>query len=136
MALGLGSLVFWLVQAFSAPSTVQVTVPELSDLAQSGEKIFSANCALCHGENASGTDQGPPLVHDIYNPGHHGDQSFRNAPKRGVPAHHWPYGDMPPMPEITGADMTAIIAYVRELQRANGIVSRPHRMNMSPGMKK
>ena len=107
---------------------VLVKVPELSATARSGEIIFNAQCARCHGINAAGTAQGPPLVHDIYNPGHHGDPSFRLAAKRGVRAHHWSFGNMPPQPRVTDADMTAIIAYVRELQRANGIVARPHRM--------
>ncbi len=111
-----------------------VKVPELSALAQAGETAFNANCTRCHGVNAAGTTQGPPLVHDIYNPGHHGDASFRLASKRGVRAHHWPFGNMPPQPQVTDADMTAIIGYVRELQRANGIVARRHRMTMPQGM--
>lgn len=116
---------------------VQVMVPELSALAQVGATRFKANCARCHGVNAAGSNQGPPLVHDIYNPGHHGDASFRAAPKRGVRAHHWPFGNMPPIPGVTDDHMTAIIAYVRELQMANGIVSHPMDMSKAPmGMSK
>lgn len=108
--------------------TVNVRVPDLSPLAESGKKVFEANCAECHGKNASGTNQGPPLVHEIYNPGHHADQSFLLAAKRGVQSHHWPYGNMPAQPQVSRKDIVAIVKYVRELQVANGITFKPHRM--------
>ena len=76
---------------------------------------------MCHGENATGTEQGPPLVHKIYEPGHHADASFYRAVERGVRSHHWPFGNMPPIPGVSRKDVTRILAFVRELQRANGI---------------
>lgn len=114
----------------SAPESAQISVqvPSLTLTAQKGEAAFNANCAACHGDNASGTDQGPPLVHDIYNPGHHGDESFFRGVKNGVRAHHWPFGDMPKLPQVSAGEVAAIIAYVRELQAANGIVAQPHNM--------
>lgn len=107
---------------------VDVRVPQLSALATQGENAFNANCALCHGKNAAGTDKGPPLVHNLYNPGHHGDQAFVIAAKRGVRAHHWRFGNMKPVPQVTDTQLTAIIKYVRELQVANGILTKPHNM--------
>lgn len=107
---------------------VNVRVPVLSDVAARGKIAFDANCAACHGTNASGTDQGPPLVHDIYNPGHHADGAFFLAAKLGVRQHHWPFGNMPPQPQVTEQQVAAIVRYVRELQVANGITHRPHRM--------
>ncbi len=98
-----------------------VTVPALSEKAQAGEIAFNANCALCHGANAAGTNLGPPLVHKIYEPNHHQDFSFRNAVQNGVQAHHWQFGNMPPAPQVAEDDIERIICYVRELQRANGI---------------
>lgn len=98
-----------------------VTVPALSEKAQAGEIAFNANCALCHGANASGTNLGPPLVHKIYEPNHHQDFSFRSAVQNGVQAHHWQFGNMPPAPQVAEDDIERIICYVRELQRANGI---------------
>ncbi|MEX0954112.1 MAG: c-type cytochrome [Rhizobiaceae bacterium] len=61
----------------SGPPLVDVTVPQLDAAAQAGEAAFNENCADCHGANAAG-QQGvaPPLVHIIYEPNHHGDQSF------------------------------------------------------------
>ncbi len=100
-----------------------VLVPEdLSPDAQIGKRGFDANCAVCHGANAAGQDGvAPPLVHVIYEPSHHGDDAFQRAASLGVRGHHWPFGDMPPVEGVTTGEITMIIAYIRELQRANGI---------------
>ena len=100
---------------------LSVTRPDLSDSARAGEDLFNANCSLCHGVNAAGTHQGPPLIHKVYTPGHHSDFSIRNAVRRGVQQHHWQFGDMPPVAGIPADDVEKIICYVREMQRANGI---------------
>jgi mono/diheme cytochrome c family protein len=101
---------------------VQVAIPAaFSDTAKIGERAFNATCAACHGENAAGTEVGPPLVHRIYEPSHHADYAFDMAVANGVRAHHWKFGNMPPQPEVTKADVATIVTYVRELQRANGI---------------
>lgn len=102
---------------------VEVRVPdELSQNAQVGKLAFDASCAACHGVNAAGQDGvAPPLVHKIYEPSHHGDESFHRAASMGVRSHHWPFGDMPPVEGNTRGDIVMIIAYIRELQRTNGI---------------
>ncbi len=102
---------------------VDVTLPEsLTTEAEVGKAIFEENCAICHGENASGVDgSGPPLVHKIYEPSHHGDESFQRAVALGVRGHHWRFGDMSPVEGIDRTDVEQIISYVRALQRANGI---------------
>lgn len=101
---------------------VAVTVPDLSGAALEGETLFKKNCAACHGDNAAGRDGlGPPLVHKIYEPGHHGDGAFFLAVQQGVRAHHWPFGNMQPVAGVSHNDVENIIAYVRTLQRANGI---------------
>ena len=86
-----------------------------------GERLFNANCASCHGLEAAGTDNGPPLVHLYYAPGHHNDDSFRRAVRNGVQQHHWFFGDMPPLPNVSDDEIEQTIRYVRETQRANGI---------------
>ncbi|MBC7281985.1 cytochrome c [Hoeflea sp.] len=102
---------------------VSVTVPALSETAEAGKAVFDAKCAKCHGANAAGQDGiAPPLVHRIYEPGHHGDASFYLAARNGVRAHHWPFGDMPPVEGIDDMGIERIVTYVRELQRANGIL--------------
>ena len=106
-----------------AAALADVLVPEtLSQNAQIGKIGFEAKCAACHGLKAAGQDGvAPPLVHIIYEPNHHGDEAFHRAAAIGVRGHHWPFGDMPPVEGINRADVAMIIAYIRELQRANGI---------------
>ncbi len=86
-----------------------------------GEALFNQKCAVCHGQRAVGSPQGPPLVHPYYEPGHHSDMAFLLAVRRGVRAHHWRFGDMAPVPGLSDGDVRAIIDYVRALQRAKGI---------------
>lgn len=106
----------------AASAMVEVKVPDLAGLAAEGARAYGAFCASCHGENAAGREgMGPPLVHVIYETGHHADGAFLLAATRGVRQHHWTFGDMPPVPEASPQDIVAIIAYVRTLQRANGI---------------
>lgn len=101
----------------------EVAVPaEFSVLATTGNQAFEAVCAACHGKYATGLEGfAPPLVHKIYKPGHHSDEAFFRAAEFGVKAHHWGFGDMPPVEGLTRADVKGIVAYVRELQRENGI---------------
>ena len=94
----------------------------LSQKAQNGKRSFEAKCADCHGVNAAGQDGiAPPLVRKIYEPSHHGDESFQRAVSMGVQAHHWRFGNMPPVEGLTRGDVKMIISYIRELQRSNGI---------------
>lgn len=86
-----------------------------------GEAKFKVNCLPCHGAEGTGTQQGPPLVHKIYEPNHHGDEAFQRAAANGVRAHHWQFGDMPKVATVTPADVAEIIQYVRWLQRQAGI---------------
>lgn len=109
---------FW---SGESDQSVKVTVPELSQMARAGQESFEKNCAMCHGKTAGGSDQGPPLIHRIYEPGHHADQSFVFAIRRGARQHHWGFGNMPPRPEVTEGEIPKIIRFVRELQAANGV---------------
>jgi cytochrome c len=86
-----------------------------------GEALFNAHCARCHGTSAVGTEQGPSLLWRIYAPSHHSDESFYLAVQQGVRAHHWRFGHMLPLPEVTRHEVTSIIAYVRWLQQQAGV---------------
>ena len=97
-----------------------VNIPEFTQVAQSGQIVFEDKCAACHGINAAGTEQGPTFLHAFYKAGHHGDASFESAAKLGARAHHWSFGDMPPVEGITDAEIRWVNKYVRELQAANG----------------
>ncbi len=128
LLLGLGAMGWKFVFPPAASYPVAVKVPRLSGPAMAGKQAFDDNCAACHGENGAGTENGPPLVHDIYNPGHHNDNSFLRAVNAGVPEHHWNFGDMAPQPQVKRNEIAAIVEYVRVLQRANGIFWKQHRM--------
>lgn len=99
------------------PETPEVLPAELAG----GKQLFEANCQRCHGPQASGTEQGPPLVHIVYEPNHHADAAFQRAVALGSTAHHWTFGDMPPVPGVTPEQVAEITAYVRWLQRQVGI---------------
>ena len=100
-----------------ATGTVASAPAELRD----GEQKFNASCSTCHGSGGIGTTQGPPLVHKVYEPNHHGDAAFQRAAATGVKAHHWQFGDMPKIDAVTPEDVDQIVKYVRWLQKQAGI---------------
>lgn len=102
---------------------VAVTLPEtLGEKERTGEAAYEAACSACHGANGQGRrDIAPPFIHKIYEPSHHGDMAFVLAAKNGVRAHHWNFGNMPPVEGVTKADILNVVAYIRRLQQENGI---------------
>ncbi|SPH25002.1 hypothetical protein DEA8626_04036 [Defluviimonas aquaemixtae] len=105
----------------TSPAQVGLQIPELDGAEQESAALFAENCATCHGLNAAGSENGPPLVHRIYEPNHHDDIAFLVAAKNGVRAHHWPFGNVPPVEGVTDEGAAQFVAYVRTLQRANSI---------------
>ncbi len=102
---------------------VEVIVPELEGEAAMGEEVYAMNCMACHGLNAAGqAGIAPPLVHKLYEPGAHGDSLFYEAVAHGVAAHHWSFGNMPPIEGLSEIAVACIVAYIRALQVANGIL--------------
>ena len=91
--------------------------PEL----EKGKAKFNSFCSRCHGPQGQGTNNGPPLVHKIYEPNHHADMAFQRAAAQGVRAHHWKFGNMPKIDGVVPEDVSQIIAYIRWLQRQAGI---------------
>ena len=94
---------------FTNPPPVPETLAE-------GERLFGSYCAACHGQKAAGTGRGPSFLSPIYRPDHHGDESFLLAGRNGVRAHHWRFGDMPPVQGASDEELRKIVAYVRWLQ--------------------
>jgi len=86
-----------------------------------GKALFADNCKSCHGSEALGTKRGPPLIHKIYQPGHHADFSFYRAVSHGVRSHHWRFGDMPKIPGVSPKEVGHIVVYIRQEQRRAGI---------------
>lgn len=121
VAAGVAGIVWWQSSANSASQAVQVNMPALDEVQTAGQKLFAANCASCHGADAGGTGQGPPLIHIYYEPNHHPDAAFYSAVAIGTRQHHWKFGNMPAVKDVNQDDVTKIIAFVRAVQRANGI---------------
>ena len=87
----------------------------------SGDHSSADRRTPSRGPAGDGTTQGPPLVHIIYEPNHHADVAFLLAARNGVQAHHWRFGDMPPVPGVTDEIVLEIVGYIRWLQRQVGI---------------
>ncbi len=85
-----------------------------------GAEVYATSCASCHGAELGGTDKGPPQLSIVYEPNHHGDDSYRSAIANGAPQHHWEYGDMPAVEGLTDEDVEAVIAFVRAEQARQG----------------
>ncbi len=119
----IGGAYFWLSRnpaPVDAPLE-NIVVPQFSALAAEGEVIFNGTCAACHGVNIAGTERGPSLLRPNYRPRFHADYAIRAAVQNGVTPHHWQFGAMPPQDQIGDAEVERLIAYIRELQRANGL---------------
>jgi mono/diheme cytochrome c family protein len=99
--------------------------PQDPELVADGEELYAVSCAECHGADLRGTDKGPSHLSEVYVPGHHGDGAFRVAVVAGSPQHHWDFGPMMPVEGLSEADVTAIIAFVRETQRTEGFEPYP-----------
>ncbi len=102
----------------SKPAGFRVLGPQAD--AAKGKRLFEAHCVICHGKRG----RSPPLAHRIYKPAHHSDIAFYWAVSRGVVAHHWDFGDMPPIPDVSGEDTAHIIVCLCAEQRAGGIFLR------------
>ncbi len=117
-------LVLGVTQACSqsgVESAASGTVASAPDELRDGEQKFNANCSRCHGMGGVGTTQGPPFVHKVYEPNHHGDGAFQQAVAKGVKAHHWQFGDMPKIDAVKPEDVDQIVKYVRWLQKQAGV---------------
>jgi mono/diheme cytochrome c family protein len=90
-----------------------------------GAVLYSEHCASCHGADLRGSDEGPSQLSVVYEPNHHGDDSYRRAIRFGVAPHHWNFGTMPPNDELGDAEIEAIIAFVRSEQARRGFEPYP-----------
>lgn len=90
-----------------------------------GADLYRTSCASCHGADLRGTDQGPSHLSQVYEPSHHPDEAFRSAITQGSPAHHWDFGDMPPIEGLSDDEIDQIIAYIRHEQATQGFEPYP-----------
>ena len=89
----------------------------MTPAARAGKEVYDAMCAACHGRKVEGTHEGPSLI--PYDRAHHPDGHFVEAIKSGVRQHHWNFGHMAPVDDLTEEEMRNVITYVRELQAFN-----------------
>ena len=82
--------------------------------------MYQARCASCHGADLRGTDDGPSQLSIVYEPGHHGDAAYRSAIRNGAVQHHWNFGNMPVIADITDEQIELVIAYIRSEQERLG----------------
>ena len=122
LRIALGTLLTLAAAAASAQS-MQIPKPSegLMPNPARGKSLFATNCSVCHGADLKGSDKGPPMLHKVYEPSHHSDAAFQLAVKNGTRAHHWQFGDMPPVPGMTPDDVAHITAFIRMEQRKVGI---------------
>lgn len=88
--------------------------------ASTGAALYLSNCASCHGSDLRGTDKGPSHLSIVYEPNHHGDDSFRSAILNGAQQHHWTFGDMAAIPGLDDDEIDDVIAYIRIEQEQQG----------------
>jgi len=103
------------------PSTSASESPADSE----GRALYQRHCASCHGTDLRGTDKGPSHLSQVYEAGHHPDDSFRAAVTQGARAHHWDFGDMAPVPGLSAEEIDAVIAFIRHQQETEGLEPYP-----------
>ena len=115
-------LTLYLDNKNSETPIVQTTLPDLDQTFATGRTLYQSNCSSCHGQALGGRKGlGPPFIHGYYKPSHHSDIAFYRAIEIGVVAHHWQFGNMPPVPALSKREAKAIIRYIRAVQQENGI---------------
>ncbi len=115
------TMVLAVVWAGPVAAAEKAIEPPMNPKLRLGKMAYDISCASCHGKAGAGTDKGPPFLHRVYHPGHHGDAAFYRAARQGARAHHWKFGDMKPVAGVTDAQLAKIIGYIRAVQSANGL---------------
>lgn len=117
-----GTAWWWQRPPETDAAVAPVVPPVLSGDALTGQQIFAAKCAACHGDDAGGVNGvGPSLIHSVYRPAHHADVTFLLAVRNGVRRHHWRFDSMLPVAGLSDADVDMIVRFVRAVQRENGV---------------
>lgn len=126
MGLVMGALVALTIMTMWGRERVSIkanpVIPDLSEKAQLGRELMNAKCADCHGvDGTGGSKKGPPLLHAMYREEVFPAHQFKRSILEGKREKNWRFGPMPAMPELGDDNVDAIIAFVREVQAANGV---------------
>ena len=104
--------------AAAAPAKAAVTPAML----ETGRSIYKTNCVACHGETGKGDGPGAGVLKPP--PRDHTDAAYMNTMSDEEVAKVIQMGGaikgrplMPSHPQIRGADMDALVAYVRSLSK-------------------
>ena len=108
------------ILAACGSDTAATAPPEPIPTDANGATVYALRCASCHGEDLRGTTKGPSQLSIVYEPNHHGDDSYRSAIRNGVAQHHWGFGNMPAVEDITDEQIELVITYIRSQQEALG----------------
>ena len=101
-------------------STVySLTEAERVEKLQRGVNVYQVNCVSCHGTDLLGTNQGPPLLWDLYVSNHHPDKRMALSISDGVSQHHWRYGDMPAQTHLNETEVDDVVFFIRQNLNAN-----------------
>ena len=96
--------------------------PPVSTLSvQAGRIAFAEEFAGCHGRLARGNERGPDLIQPDYGRRVRSDAQFRRAVREGIPVPRAGYGAMPAVKGVSERRLDRMIAFLREVQRVNGI---------------
>jgi cytochrome c oxidase cbb3-type subunit 3 len=107
--------------AATASTTAKSVTPAMIER---GREIYKANCVLCHGESGKGDGPGAAVLDP--KPGDHSDYAYMSTLTDKEIADAIRLGGafkgrplMPSHPQIGGADMEALVGYIRTLSTAN-----------------
>lgn len=88
---------------------------DVSAAAVDGRAVFDLHCAACHGVDGRGTVD---LTAPVFGPGQLSDADAADAVRTGAPQQHANAGPMPAFPQLSDAEIDAVIAHLRDLQDA------------------
>lgn len=77
-----------------------------------GRLVYASRCAGCHGSNGAGGELGPSIVTRVPS---RTDEELTSVIKQGLPT-----AGMPASPNLTDAELTDLIRFVRALRPRNG----------------
>lgn len=90
--------------------------------ANTGDGLYAANCASCHGAELEGNVSGPPLRSVIYGPDEYSDDEMKSAISNGVSEPRWGIGVMVAFPRLSDEQLDLLVAHIRDEQERLGLI--------------